>query len=150
MESILRGVVTYVFLFLIFRIAGKRTLAQTTPFELVLLLIISETTQQAMVDGDESVTNAFLLIMTLVGISIGLSVLKHHSKTAGKWLDGLPVRVLREGEWDQEAADQLRVDKEEVLAAGRATQGVPRMDAMAHATVENDGKVSVVPREQSP
>lgn len=148
MESIIRGVVVYFFLFLIFRIAGKRTLAQTSPFELVLLLIISETTQQAMVDGDESITNAFLLIMTLVGISIVLSVVKHYSETASKWLDGLPVRVVRENEWDQEAADKLRVDKDEVLAAGRATQGVSRMDQIAHGTVENDGKISVVPREQ--
>lgn len=150
MESILRGVVIYAFLFLVFRIAGKRTLAQTSPFELVLLLIISETTQQAMVDGDHSITNAFLLIMTLVGISVGLSILKHRSKTASAWLDGLPVRVVREGEWDQEAADELRVDKNEVLAAGRATQGVPRMADIGHAAVENDGKISVVPREQKP
>lgn len=148
MESILRGIVVYAFLFLIFRIAGKRTLAQTSPFELVLLLIISETTQQAMVDGDESVTNAFLLIMTLVGISIGLSVLKHYSQTASKWLDGLPARVVREGDWDKEAADKMRVDVSEVLAAARATQGLQRMDEVEHATVENDGKISVVPRER--
>lgn len=148
MESILRGVVVYAFLFLIFRLAGKRTLAQTSPFELVLLLIISETTQQAMVDGDESITNAFLLIMTLVGISIALSVLKHYSKTAGKWLDGLPARVVREGDWDKEAADKMRVDVSEVLAAARMTQGLQRMEEVEHAAVENDGKISVVPREQ--
>ena len=148
MESILRGVVVYAFLFLIFRIAGKRTLAQTSPFELVLLLIISETTQQAMVDGDESITNAMLLIMTLVGISIVLSVAKHYSPAASKWLDGVPVRVLREGKWDKVAADKLRVDKDEVLSAGRATQGVQRMDEIEHATVENDGKISVVPEDK--
>ena len=95
MESIIRGVVIYAFLYLIFRIAGKRTLAQTSPFELVLLLIISETTQQAMVDRDQSVTNALLLIVTLVGLSVMLSVIKHHSQTASRWLEGLPVRVTQ-------------------------------------------------------
>jgi len=148
MEAIIRGVVVYVFLLVVFRIAGKRTLAQTSPFEFVLLLIISETTQQAMVDNDHSVTNAMLLIVTLVGMSVLLSVIKHRSRTASAWLDGLPVRVVREGEWDQEAADKLRVDRDEVLAAARATQGLRRMDEVDHAAVENDGKISVVPREQ--
>ena len=147
MESVIRGVLVYAILFLIFRIAGKRTLAQTSPFELVLLLIISETTQQAMVDSDHSVTNAILLITTLVGMSIALSVVKHYSKTASKWLDGVPVRVQRDGEWDREAADASRVDEEEVLTAARMTRGLRRLDEIDHAVVENYGKISVIPRK---
>jgi uncharacterized membrane protein YcaP (DUF421 family) len=147
MESILRGVAVYAFLFLIFRIAGKRTLAQTSPFELVLLLIISETTQQAMVDSDHSVTNAFLLIMTLVGLSIALSILKHYSAAASRWLEGLPVRVVRDGVWDKKAADKMRVDEAEVMTAARRSQGLERMDEVKHATVENDGTISIVPRD---
>ena len=146
MESVIRGVVVYVFLFLVFRIAGKRTLAQSTPFELVLLLIIAETVEGAMVDSDHSLTNAFLLITTLVGLSVLLSVIKHHSETAARWLDGLPVRVVRDGEWDQAVADRERVDESEVLQAARETQGLARMDEVAHATVEHDGKISIVPR----
>lgn len=147
MESVIRGVVVYAFLFLIFRLAGKRTLAQTSPFELVLLLIISETTQQAMVDSDHSVTNAFLLIMTLVGMSIVLSIIKHRSRTASRWLEGVPIRVVSDGTWDQEAADRERVDKPEVLSAARMTQGLGRMDEIGHAVIENDGRISVVPRQ---
>jgi uncharacterized membrane protein YcaP (DUF421 family) len=149
MESILRGVVVYAFLFLIFRIAGKRTLAQTSPFELVLLLIISETTQQAMVDSDHSVTNAFLLIMTLVGLSITLSMLKHYSPAASRWLEGLPVRVVRDGAWDKQTADKMRVDEAEVMTAARTSHGLERMDEVKHAAVENDGTISIVPRDAS-
>lgn len=147
MESVIRGVLIYAILFLIFRIAGKRTLAQTSPFELVLLLIISETTQQAMVDSDHSLTNAVLLIVTLVGVSVLLSVIKHYSPAASKWLEGAPVRVQREGEWDKEVADKARVDEYEVLSAARATQGISRLEEIAEATIENDGKISVVPRQ---
>lgn len=147
MESVIRGLVVYVFLLLVFRVAGKRTLAQSTPFELVLLLIIAETVEGAIVDSDHSLTNAFLLIITLVGTSILLSVVKHHSKTAARWLDGLPVRVVRDGKWDDEVADMERVDREEVLQSGREGQGVGRMDQVAHAVVEHDGKISVVPSE---
>jgi len=58
-------------LLIIFRISGKRSLGQVTSFDFVLLLIIAETTQQALLGDDYSVTNAFLLIGTLVGIDIG-------------------------------------------------------------------------------
>lgn len=148
MESVIRGVVIYVFLWLVFRISGKRTLAQSSPFELVLLLIISEVTNQAMVDSDHSITNAFLLIMTLVGMSILLSVIKHYWPAANRLLEGMPLPVMKDGKLLDENMDKARVDKEEILTSARYTQGVTRMDEIQDATVENDGKISVVPRSR--
>lgn len=148
MESVIRGVVVYVFLWLIFRISGKRTLAQASPFELVLLLIISEVTNQAMVDSDHSITNSFLLIMTLVGMSILLSVIKHYWPATTRILEGLPLPVMKDGKLLDEHMDKARVDKEEILTSARFTQGVEKMGAIKDATVENDGKISVVPRSQ--
>lgn len=146
MESVLRGIAVYVFLWLVFRVSGKRTLAQTTPFELVLLLIISEVTNQAMVDSDHSLTNAFLLILTLCGISVGLSLVKHYSRRASRWLDGLPLPLIRDGRVLDRNMDKARVDREEILMAARYTQGVEQLDDIKDAMVENDGKISVVPR----
>ena len=83
MESVFRGLIVYFFLLIMFRISGKQTLSQTTSFDLVLLLIISETTQQAMVNSDHSVTNGFLLIITLVGTTIVLSALKQFFSASG-------------------------------------------------------------------
>src|SRR5919107_686447 len=97
MESILRGVAGFVFLLFIFRIAGKSTLSQTTTFDLVLLLIISETTQQAMVDDDHSITNGMLLIMTLVGMTILLSVLKERFPKLDLALEGAPLTLIDQG-----------------------------------------------------
>lgn len=146
MESVIRGVTIYVFLWLIFRISGKRTLAETSPFELVLLLIISEVTNQAMVDSDHSITNAFLLIMTLVGMSVLLSVVKHYSPRATRWLEGLPLPLMKDGVLLQHNMDKARVDEEEILMSARYTQGVGKIDDIRDATVENDGKISIVPK----
>jgi uncharacterized membrane protein YcaP (DUF421 family) len=146
MESVIRGVAIYVFLWLIFRISGKRTLAQTSPFELVLLLIISEVTNQAMVDSDHSITNALLLIVTLVGMSVLLSVIKHYSPAATRWLEGMPLPLMKDGSLLQENMDKARVDKEEILMSARYTQGVERLEDIKEATLENDGEISVVPR----
>ena len=60
MDSVIRGLVVYLVLLIVFRFSGKRTLAQTTTFDLVLLLIISETIQQALLDNDNSMTNGLL------------------------------------------------------------------------------------------
>jgi uncharacterized membrane protein YcaP (DUF421 family) len=148
MESVFRGVTVYLFLWLIFRISGKRTLAETSPFELVLLLIISEVTNQAMVDSDHSVTNAFLLIMTLVGMSVLLSFIKHRWPAASRIFEGLPLPLIRNGERLQHNMDKSRVDEEEILMSARLNQGVEKMDDIKEASVENDGQISIVPRSQ--
>ena len=146
MESIIRGVVIYLFLWAVFRVSGKRTLAETSPFELVLLLIISEVTNQAMVDSDHSITNAILLIMTLVGMSVMLSVVKHYSPRATRWLEGMPLPLVKDGEMLKENMDKSRVDEGEILSAARIEQGIERMADIKDATIENDGKISVVPK----
>lgn len=148
MESVIRGVTIYLFLWLVFRVSGKRTLAETSPFELVLLLIISEVTNEAMVDSDHSLTNAFLLIMTLAGMSVCLSFIKHHSPAANRWLDGLPLPLIRNGTLLKENLDKARVDEAEILMSARYTQGVERLKDIKEATVENDGRISVVPRTE--
>jgi uncharacterized membrane protein YcaP (DUF421 family) len=146
MESIIRGVVIYLFLWAVFRVSGKRTLAETSPFELVLLLIISEVTNQAMVDSDHSITNAILLIMTLVGMSVLLSVVKHYSPRATRWFEGLPLPLVKDGELLKENMDKARVDEGEILSAARMEQGIERMADIKDATIENDGRISVVKR----
>jgi uncharacterized membrane protein YcaP (DUF421 family) len=147
MESVIRGVVIYLFLWAVFRLSGKRTLAQTSPFELVLILIISEVTNQAMVDSDHSITNAILLIMTLVGMSVLLSVIKHYSPRATRWFEGMPLPLVKDGKLLQDNLDKARVDEGEILAAARITQGADRMAQIKTATIENDGKISVVMKD---
>lgn len=76
MDAVLRAVAVYGFLLVIMRLSGKRTLAQVTAFDLVLLLIIGEATQQALLGDDFSVTNAFVVITTLIVCDIGMSLVK--------------------------------------------------------------------------
>lgn len=144
MESVWRALFIYFFLLVLFRLAGKRTLAQASSFELVLLLIISETTTEALVDDDHSVTNAVILITTLIGTSIVLSVVKHRWKAASRWLEGLPFAVVRDGRELREPMDKARVDHDEIVAAGRQCEGLEGFHEIKHAVLENDGKISVV------
>ncbi|HUS34594.1 MAG TPA: YetF domain-containing protein [Verrucomicrobiae bacterium] len=146
MDSILKGAAVYVFLLLIFRIAGKRTLSQTTTFDLVLLLIISETTQQAMVDNDHSITNGILLITTLVGMTILLSVLKQKFPKLDLALEGAPLILIDQGKLLRDRMEKCRVDESEILSAARMTQGLVAIDQIQYAILERNGDISIIPK----
>lgn len=146
MESVIRGAVVYLFVWLVFRVAGKRTLNQVTTFDFVLLLIISETTNEAMIDNDHSVANAALLIVTLIGIDVLLSLWKRRSPRVEKWMDGVPVIILENGEVIAERMEKLRVDEGDILAAARETQGLERLDQIKYAVMEKSGSISIIPK----
>jgi uncharacterized membrane protein YcaP (DUF421 family) len=148
MDAVFRGLVVYVFLLLIFRIAGKQTLSQMTGFDLILLLIISETIQQAMVDNDHSLTNGFLLVLTLVGTTILLSVLKQRFPRFERLLDGQPIIVVDQGELVHEVMQKSRVDEEDIMSAARKTHGLERLEQIKYAILERDGEISIIPREK--
>src|SRR5690606_24277191 len=104
---------------LIFRIAGKRTLAQITTLDAVLLLIISETTQAALVGSDQSFTNSLLLIMTLVGIDIALSYVKRSSSLMEHVIDGVPLKLFGPDGLQEHVMRKERVDEDDILNAAR-------------------------------
>ena len=146
MDTVMRGAVTYLFVWLIFRVAGKRTLTQITTFDFVLLLIISETTQAALLDNDNSLTNTFILIVTMVGLDIGLSLLKQRSPKLEKVMDGVPLVILADGIPVQDRMDRARVDIGDILTAARERQGLERLDQIKYAVLEKDGKISIIPK----
>jgi uncharacterized membrane protein YcaP (DUF421 family) len=147
MESVIRGAAIYAFLLVLFRIAGKRTLAEATTFDLVLLLIISEATQQAMIDDDNSFTNAVLLVTTLVGINIVLSLVKAWYPAAEKWLDGVPVVLIEDGRMHRDRMRKARVDEEDILEAAHDKQGLERLDQVKYAVLQRGGGISIIPKD---
>ncbi len=147
MSSILRAAAVYLVLLAVFRVAGKRTLNDMTTFDLVLLLIMSEAVQQALVDVDNSMTNALLLVTTLVGIDILLSVLKHRFPSFGRALDGRPVVLVRDGHLREHVAAKERVDEEDVLSSARCAHGLEHMGQIKDAVLEPSGQISIIPRE---
>lgn len=146
MDSVLRSIVIYAFLMLVFRLAGKRELGQVTTFDFVLLLIIGEATQQALLGEDFSLTNALLVITTLVGVDIGLSLWKQRSGTIDKLLDGVPVVIVEDGRPLMDRMQRARVDESDILTAARELQGLERMDQIKYAVLERSGGISIIPK----
>lgn len=146
MESVLRAVAVYGFLVLVIRLAGRRTMAQLTDFDFVLLLIIAEATQQGLLGDDSSITNAFLVILTLIVIDIGLSLWKQRSSRIEKWLDGVPLVIVEEGRLLEDRVKKARVDEQDILAAARMLHGLERMSQIKYAVLERAGGISIIPQ----
>lgn len=146
METVIRGFVVYVFLLVVFRFAGKRTLSQASTFDLVLLLIISETTQQAMIDSDHSLTGGALLILTLVGTDIAFSLLKLWLPTVENIVEGKALILVENGHLNNKHMRRERVDEADILEAARTQQGLERLSDVKYAVLERGGRITVVPQ----
>ena len=150
METVLRGVTIYVVLLAVMRLSGRRTLAQATPFDFILLLIIAATTQQALLGDDFSITNAVILIITLFGLDVFMSYVKRWSPGISALVDGNPVVLISQGRPDDEAMLRARVDLADVMEAARRQHGLKRLDQIDFAVLEVSGGLSIIPAKGSP
>lgn len=148
MAAVLRSIVIYLLLLVVFRISGKRSLSQITTFDFVLLLVIGEATQQALLGEDFSLTNAFLVIVTLVAVDIFISLLKQRSKTFEKLIDSAPLVLIENGKLLKDRMDKARVDEADILAKARELQGLERLDQIKYAVLERSGGITIIPEQQ--
>lgn len=147
MNLIIRGLAVYIFILIIFRIAGKKSLSEATTFDLVLLLIISEVTQQALVGEDFSLTASFLLIITLIGTDVLLDLLKLKWKSLGTITEGLPLVVINKGVPLLQRMQKTRVEFDDILEAARRAHGIGTLEEIEYAVVEKDGSISIIPKK---
>jgi uncharacterized membrane protein YcaP (DUF421 family) len=144
MDAVIRGLAIYFTLLIIIRLSGRRTLAQMTPFDLVIVLVISETTQQAMLGDDFSITNAVLLILTLFTMDIALSYVKRWSPRIAKVVDGMPTILVIDGVYDEQALRGSRLQKDDVMEAARAQEGIETVKDIRFAILEISGNISII------
>ena len=97
MNPVIRGLAVYLFVYIIFRILGKRSLSEITTFDFVLLLIISETTTDALIGEDYSLMACFIMLSTLVGVDLLLTLTKTKWKWFEKISDGAPLIIVDKG-----------------------------------------------------
>jgi len=147
MDSVLRPVTIYFFLLLALRVSGKRSMATVTTFDFVLLLIIGESTQQALIGNDFSITGAVVIISTLITVDIGMSYLKRFFPMLDRMVEGLPMVLIDDGQILQDRMKQARVDEEDILQAARQLQGLHRMELIRYAILERSGGITIIPKQ---
>ena len=140
-----RAAGVYLCLLVVFRISGRRTLAQVTNFDLILVLIIGDATQQALIGDDFTITTALLAVSTLVVLDVALSWAKQRWHAIDVLVDGLPLPLMLAGSRRPEQMASEGVTDDDLLMAARQAHGLTRLDEIDHAILETNGAISIAP-----
>jgi uncharacterized membrane protein YcaP (DUF421 family) len=146
-ELIVRTAAVYFFLFVAFRFISRKHVGELSPFDFLVLLIISETVQNAMVGDDKSLLGGLISAGTLVVLMQSLGYLGWRSKRAERWLDGAPTVLVRHGRRCADAMASAQVTVSELTEALRR-DGCSNICDVRAAVLENDGRISVLKRSK--
>jgi len=147
-EKIVRSLVVYVFLLVLFRLMGKREVAQMTVFDLVVLLVLSNVLQNAMIGPDNSVIGGLIGATTIMAINWVVGRAAYSSKWLERAIEGVPTLLVHGGHMVEPNMRRVGISREELLSNLRS-QGVFCVDDVGAAVLEPSGKLSVLNIETS-
>ena len=141
---VVRAAVVYVFLLVILRVTGKRQVGQLAPFDLVLLLVLSNAVQNSMNGGDNSLSGGLISATTLVALNWLVGWLTFRSKRMEMLIEGKPLILIHDGKIQFDELKKVQMTIHELKAALRA-EGCAGEEDVRFAVLENNGHVTVVP-----
>jgi uncharacterized membrane protein YcaP (DUF421 family) len=145
-QLVVRAIVVYGLVLLLLRFTGKRQIGQLAPFDLVLLLMLSNAVQNALNGGDNSVVGGLLSATVLVALNSIVSVVTSRSKRAEAFIEGHPLVLIHNGKLYDQMMRGARVTHHELNAALREA-GCGCVEDVQYAVLENNGAISVVARK---
>lgn len=148
-EKILRPVIVYFFLIIGLRVSGKRELAQLNPFDLVVLLTISNTVQNAIIGDDTSVTGGLIGVSALLATNYLVVRYLYRRPKLEAALEGEPESLIEKGQLNRQALERNVISIPELQTAARK-QGYLTLDMIESAAIEPDGSISFIPKYPSP
>jgi uncharacterized membrane protein YcaP (DUF421 family) len=148
-ELILRALIVYVFLLVLLRLTGKRQVGQLAPFDLVLLLVLSNAVQNAMNGGDNSLLAGIILACTLVALNGLVGLLTFKSKKLEQLIEGRPEVLIHNGKLYEAVLHREKLTIHELNAALREA-GCVSVEEVHCALLETNGHITVVPKQVAP
>ncbi len=141
-ELVARGALIYVALLAMVRITGKRTIGQFTPFDLLVVMLLSESVSPALSGGDDSVPGGLILAATLITLNIAIAFASSRSRKVAGLVDGSAVLLGRGGRSYASVVKRCRVAEGDVEQALREAD-CP-LEKMKYTFLEADGKITVL------
>lgn len=141
-EFVVRGVMIYVALLLMMRLSGKRTVGQFTPFDLLVVMLLSESVSPGLTGGDDSVGGGLIVVVTLVALNVAIAFVTARSKKAADLVEGTAVLLGRDGRVFKEALRRNHVAEGDLEQALREAD-CP-LEKMKYAFLEADGKITIL------
>ena len=145
-ELIVRSLIVYVLLIGLLRISGKRQIGQLAPFDLVLLLVLSNAVQNAMNGGDNSVLAGIISAVSLIGFNFLAGYLTYRSKRLERLVEGQPEVIIHNGKLFEKVMARAQLTHHELNAALRQA-GCLSVGEVHCAILENNGSITVTQRQ---
>ena len=147
MDIVLRATAMFAIMFALLRLLGKRELAQMTPFEMVMLVVMGDLIQQGVTHNDFSLTGATLAIGTFAFWGLVMNWLSYRSRRFDRWVDGEPTVIVRNGELLEAGLRCNRLNRTDVDAEMRLA-GIAHLTDVQWAVVETNGKISFIEKDR--
>lgn len=148
-EKIVRPIVIYVFLLIALRLAGKREMAQMNAFDLVVLLMLSNTVQNAIIGADNSVTGGMIGAASLIAVNAIVVRVIYRNKSIDRLVEGEPTELVRDGKFLTENLHREIISEHEVMSAIRR-QGIDSVGGVQSATLETTGNICIIAKHPTP
>jgi len=145
-ELIARGAAVYCALLIMMRLSGRRTVGQFTPFDLLVVMLLSEAVSNSMTGGDESLFGGLIIAATLLILTVLIAFITSRSRKLAKLFEGEPVLIGRDGVFFDKVLKRCRLSDGDVEEALREAD-CPRPD-MKCAFLEADGSISIMRNPQ--
>jgi uncharacterized membrane protein YcaP (DUF421 family) len=143
MHTIIYAVISYFFLLLTVRILSRRPGAQMTPVEFVLVFLVGGVAILATAGDDRSETNSVCAVMAVALMHRTVAGLKQRYRRVAAIVDGTPLVILKDGQWQTETMEKMRIHDDDVMAAAR-TKGIKTLGEIKYAILERNGALSVI------
>lgn len=147
-ELIVRSLIVYAFLIILLRLSGKRQVGQLAPFDLVLLLVLSNAVQNSMNGGDNSLVGGLVSAVTLIGANYVVGIATFKNKQLEAIIEGRPQILVHNGEVFEDVMARAQLTHHELQAALRQS-GCACIEDVHSAVLENNGAISVLTRSAS-
>jgi uncharacterized membrane protein YcaP (DUF421 family) len=141
-EFIVRGLAVYLLLLVMVRLSGRRTVGQFTPFDLLVVMLLSEAVSNSLNGGDDSLVGGLIAAATLVAINSFVALLSSRSQRFEKMVDGSAVLIGRDGVFFDKIVRNCRLSESDLEEALRE-HDCPRPE-MKCAFLETDGEITIL------
>ena len=144
---VLRAMAVYVLVILLIRMSGKRAVGQFTPFDLVLLILLGNAVQNGINGGDNSLTGAAIMAISLIGLNYGVAWMTSRNARAERIVEGAPVVIARNGKLFEKVLRRELISGNDFKEALRMNN-VEDVSEVELALLETNGSISVVPKKR--
>lgn len=141
-EYVVRGIAIYGALLVMMRLSGKRTIGQFTPFDLLVIMLLSEAVSPGLTGGDDSLAGGLIVVVTLVVLNLAIAFVTARSAKAAELVEGTAVLIGRDGKMFKEVLKRNHVAEGDVAQSLREADCPP--EKMKYAFLEADGKITIL------